>query len=172
MSSGHSEFLLLARCFTSGHCFLLLLHTPTSFILRSDVSMGLTEGFRVIEGVQNTNQLKIDYLPFSWPLISFWLCFLLRLCAIDLAFSYLHSNLFLPFSSLQPPAAHPALLSFQQTNSKYVSFSYSGSLASCVSPLLLAWPRGDDLYHSGRKAQLAAISVCFQKSCFPHPLYC
>lgn len=33
---------------------------PTSFIPQSDANTGLTQGFRVIEGVQNRNQLKIE----------------------------------------------------------------------------------------------------------------
>lgn len=87
-------------------------------------------------------------------------------CTINPVFSYLHINPFLPFSSLQFPAAQPTLLSFQQTNSKYISFSYLGSLASSVCPLLLLVQPRDGLYHSGRKAQLAAIGVCFKKIMF------
>lgn len=59
-----SEFLLLAQCFTLVTASSLCSTLPTSFIPQSDANTGFTEDFRIIEGVQNRNQLKIELKVF------------------------------------------------------------------------------------------------------------
>lgn len=153
-----------------------LLCTAQFFNLPVGHQHRLAEGLRVIERdtnvVQNRNQFKIDYLKFSWPLrISYWLCFLHRLmhrwsCLLLSILQFL-SSIF----KAQAPTDLSSLLSFQQTNSRYMSFPYSGNLSSVfLSP---SRPGLEMNYGTvvGRHNWLQSVFV-LKKIMFPHPLNC
>lgn len=143
---------------------------PISFLPQRDTNTGLAEGLRVIMGdtnaVQSRNQLKIDYLKCSWLLrIFYWLYFLLRLmhhrtCLLLSMLQFL-SSVF----KVSSPCCLLHSLELPANKFQIHVLFLLRQFIFCFPLSFQAWPR-DEFCHSGRRARLAAISVCFKKSCF------